>query len=259
MSKVLVPEQMREWFHDGKTLFVVSHSGGKDSQAQYNVIKGLVAADQIVVIHAVLPGVEWAGTVEHAEATTQGSPFYTVQAKKTFFEMVERRKMWPSAQHRQCTSDLKRDPIDKQVRAILKERGLTRVVNCMGIRAQESPKRAKAIPFKINKRNSIAGREWYDWLPIHNYLIGDVWLEIKKAGQQPHWAYAAGMSRLSCCFCILASKADLTRAAELNPELYAKYVALEKKIGHTIQAPKKGAAPQGLESFTGITAAKVAA
>ena len=30
------------------------------------------------------------------------------------------------------------------------------------------------------------------------------------------------MSRLSCSFCILASRADLRRAAELRPDLYRK-------------------------------------
>jgi hypothetical protein len=46
----------------------------------------------------------------------------------------------------------------------------------------------------------------------------------------------------------MASKGDLTRAAELNPELYRKYVALEKKTGYTINAKK------GLEEVTGIKA-----
>ena len=36
---------------------------------------------------------------------------------------------------------------------------------------------------------------------------------IAEAGQSPHWTYAAGMSWLSCSFCIVASRADLRRAA----------------------------------------------
>ncbi len=57
---------------------------------------------------------------------------------------------------------------------------------------------------------------------------------IRNAGQSPHWAYAAGMSRLSCSFCILASRADLTRAGELPPALYRCYASLERCIGHTL-------------------------
>ena len=47
-------------------------------------------------------------------------------------------------------------------------------------------------------------------------------------------AYAAGMSRLSCVFCIMASRADLYTAAQLQPALYRRYVSLEERIGHTL-------------------------
>ena len=56
------------------------------------------------------------------------------------------------------------------------------------------------------------------------------------------------MSRLSCCFCIYGSKADLTTAATLNPKLYATYVELEKRIDFTLQYGKT------LEQTTGIEA-----
>ena len=57
---------------------------------------------------------------------------------------------------------------------------------------------------------------------------------IRTAGQSPHPAYGMGMSRLSCVFCIMASRADLRTAARLQPALYARYVRLEERIGHTL-------------------------
>ena len=42
------------------------------------------------------------------------------------------------------------------------------------------------------------------------------------------------MSRLSCVFCIMASRADLRTAAQLQPALYRTYVELEERIGHTL-------------------------
>ena len=104
----------------------------------------------------------------------------------------------------------------------------------MGMRAEESPARSKLTPWRRNDRNSRAGREWFDWLPIHGLTTPDVFRVIREAGQSPHWAYAAGMSRLSCVFCILASRADLRRAAELRPNRYREYCALETRIGHTL-------------------------
>ena len=68
----------------------------------------------------------------------------------------------------------------------------------MAMRAAESPARSHRIAWSHNLRNSKAGRTWYDWLPIHGLETPDVFKIIRAAGQEPHWAYAAGMSRLSC-------------------------------------------------------------
>ena len=215
-------------------LFVINHSGGKDSQAMTIKLLRIVPASQLIVIHAHLPGVEWEGTTNHIATTIGDLPLTIVQARKTFMEMVEHRQMWPSPSTRQCTSDLKRGPIEKAIRHELKRRELKLVVNCMGMRAQESSARAKKEVLKFNARNSKAGREWYDWLPIHSMTESEVFRSIKLAGQNPHWAYGEGMSRLSCCFCIMSSQSDLRIAAKLNPELYQQYVETEQRINHTL-------------------------
>lgn len=229
-----------------KALFVWNHSGGKDSQAGLIKLLEQVPASQIIVIHASLGDVEWPGALELAkkQAEDAGLPFIVAKAGKTFFDMVERRystrpevPSFPSASHRQCTSDLKRAPIEREIRAYVKKTGQKLIVNCMGIRAEESTSRSKLNPFKLNERNSVAGREWYDLLPIHDMKLvgeGGVWDTIAKAGQKPHWAYAAGNERLSCMFCIMGSKRDLANAADHNPALYAKYVEAEKRTGYTM-------------------------
>lgn len=234
-------------------LFVVNHSGGKDSQAMLIALREVIPAEQLLVIHADLPEVDWPGIAEHIQATAGDLPIITCRATKTFFQMVERRGMFPSPQQRQCTSDLKRGPIEREIRRYLAShpqfRGL--VVNCMGLRAAESGPRALLATFKRSTRNSVAGREWYEWLPIHELSTAEVFSAIARAGQQPHWAYAAGMSRLSCCFCIMGNRADTQTAARLNPELYRRYVETERRIGKTFRMPKDG----NLETFTGIKAA----
>ncbi|ARR55356.1 phosphoadenosine phosphosulfate reductase [Rhizorhabdus wittichii DC-6] len=222
-------------------LFVVSHSAGKDSQAMALVVQSIVPADQILVVHAVLPEVEWDGVVEHIEATMTGIPIVLAYAAKTFFEMVDHRQMFPSPKNRQCTSDLKRGPIEREVRRYLKANprfgGL--VVMCMGMRALESTGRAKLETFQLNRQNSVAGREWYDWLPIHAWTADDVFAAIAAAGQKPHWAYQAGMTRLSCCFCIMSSDADLRTAARLNPALFERYASKEEELGFTLSMSRR--------------------
>ena len=216
-------------------LVVVNHSGGKDSQAMTAELRKVVPEKQLLVIHADLPEVDWPGCWEHLRATTPGLTSVQVRAKKTFFQMVERRQMWPSSCNRQCTSDLKRDPIEKAVRQWIKEKGLSGlVINACGIRAEESPKRSKATPWKWNKRNSKAGRRWYDWLPVFRFSTEDVWESIRAAGQEPHYAYGLGNTRLSCVFCIMANKNDLNVGRKHFPQLFRRYVETEKRINHSM-------------------------
>lgn len=232
-------------------LFVINDSAGKDSQALKIRLRALVPASQLVIVHAVLPEVEWDGVPDHVERYAGDVPVIYAHATKTLFEMVEHRQMFPSPANRQCTSDLKRNPIEREIRRYLKAHpefgGL--VVNCMGMRAEESTGRSKLATFKLNAGNSKAGREWYDWLPIHDLTEVEVFAMIADAGQEPHWAYAAGMTRLSCCFCIMASQADLTTAARLKPDLYRRYVETEQRLGFTLSMSRKT-----LPQITGIAA-----
>lgn len=229
-------------------LFVANHSGGKDSQALLiHLLASGVPASQILVIHASLGEVEWEGALELArdQAAAATLPFIVARPVTGFLEMVERRfgkrpdaPSWPSPQYRQCTSDLKRGPIEREVRRYAKAYGYTSIVNCTGLRAAESPNRAKLETFSRNVHNCIAGREWFDWLPIHAWTTGQVFAAIADAGQQPHPAYAKGNERLSCVFCIMGSKRDLVNGAKHNPELFARYVALEAKTGYTMHASR---------------------
>lgn len=225
--------------NDPQTLVVINHSGGKDSQAMYLSICDIVPKERLVVIHAHLPEVEWDGIEEHINATTNHE-FYIVQAKKTFFEMVEHRKMFPSASNRQCTSDLKRNPIQKKIIELCNKRGFNKVLNCMGLRAEESSSRAKKQPFRLVPSQSNGKREWYEWLPIHSHSTEWVFDRIKSSGQEPHWAYAEGMKRLSCCFCIFSCLGDIQTAKRLRPKLFERYALTERQLNFTLTMPAKG-------------------
>jgi len=224
-------------------LFVANHSGGKDSQAQLIKLLEVIPVAQLVVVHASLGAMEWPGAMELArdQAANSGLPFIIAKASKTLLEMVARRfegrpevPSWPSASTRQCTSDLKRGPIQREVRRYAKANGFKVIVNCLGLRAQESPGRAKRQPFRMNERDSNSVLTWYEWLPVHDLSAKDVFGVIEAVGQQPHYAYALGNERLSCVFCIMASKRDLTNGAANHPALLAEYAAMELRTGYTM-------------------------
>lgn len=223
-------------------LFVSNHSGGKDSQAMLIELLKVIPPSQLVVVHASLGAMEWPGALELArdQAADDWLPFIIARAHKTLLEMVLRRfenrpevPSWPSASTRQCTSDLKRGPIQREVRRYAKANGFKIIVNCLGLRAQESPGRAKRKTFsKMSISNSVL--TWYEWLPIHELKADEVFATIRDAGRKPHYAYALGNERLSCVFCIMASRNDLRNGGQHHPELLEQYAALEARTGYTM-------------------------
>ena len=237
VPEISIPPACREMIERG-ALVALNVSGGKDSQAMGLLLARIVPHDQMVAVHAPLGELEWPGTIEHIENTIPpGVPliFAPIASGKSLLEHIEDRGKFPGVRQRFCTSEHKTGPIERELRRYLKAHpGFNgRIVNCLGIRRDESVTRARRIPWKCNERNSRAGRDWFDWLPIFDLSTDDVFQIIRDAGQSPHWIYDH-LSRCSCSFCIFSSRRDLRRAAELRPDLYREYVALEQRIGHTL-------------------------
>jgi DNA sulfur modification protein DndC len=260
--------------HDA--LVIVNHSGGKDSQAMYlHLTRDLgVPHAQIRVVHADLPGADWPGTLDHVKRTTDGD-VAVVSAKfrggmlKELYDYVRKRKKFPSAAQRYCTSDLKTSPINAWIReAMCRLNGLPRecrippegrriIVSTLGMRAQESDNRAGLAPWELNVGESVAGRLWFEYLPIHEWPTTRVFDTIRRHGQEPFWIYGqtpahrarlveAGsvddqgrpvpMQRMSCVFCIMASTRDIGVASLIGPKEIAEEICkVEGETGHTFR------------------------
>ena len=141
---------------------------------------------------------------------------------------------------RWCTSDHKRGPIEAEYTQIAKQwRELTglkrpcRILDCQGLRSQESKSRAGKPNFTPRKRSSTQSID--TWLPIQDWSVEQVWREIEVSGLPYHYAYKLGMPRLSCVFCIFAPKDALLIAGKHNRELLSDYVAVERETGYTFQ------------------------
>lgn len=250
-SEFFVPEDIKRLIDEG-ALFVSNHSGGKDSQVMLIKLLDIVPVKQMVVTYADLGRVVWPGSKRLAQqqAENAGVPFIVAKANKTLLGMVEKRfydrpevPSWPSSSTRQCTSDLKRGPIQREVRRYAKENGFKTIVNCLGLRAGESTQRKNRAPFsKMGISNSVT--TWYEWLPVHKLTGYDVFQEILDAGQQPHYAYgleiinghpvATKNQRLSCRFCFFAEEGDIKNGAKCDPELLNEYDQMEIKTGYTM-------------------------
>lgn len=222
---------IRQLVSDG-AIFYVSHSGGKDSMAMYAIVRRLVPDDQIVVVHANLGKVEWPGVIDHIKGAIR-HPLNIVSASIDLLDLVRRRGRWPSPKFRYCTSDLKRQPIEKFIRADMKARGARLAVDCQGLRAEESPNRASKDTLVVRQSLTTRTRMVYTWLPIHSASESEVFNIIAQDGQKPHFAYKRN-KRLSCVFCIMGSKGDLLHGAEMNPTLLDEYAQVEVQTSHSI-------------------------
>lgn len=232
-------------------VLILNSSGGKDSQTMLEHVVNLASSqgfpkDRMIVAHADLGRVEWAGTADLAERQAKfwGLRFEKISRPQgDLLTQVEQRGKWPDAANRYCTSDHKRAQVMKIVtrvgREIKASSGIgtqgrpLRVLNVMGLRAQESPARAKQPELKYEPNRSTKSRHVWTWLPILDWTEKQVWESIKRSGVPYHHAYDLGMPRLSCVFCIFAPKAALMLAGKHNPELLDEYVRVERKTGHT--------------------------
>jgi 3'-phosphoadenosine 5'-phosphosulfate sulfotransferase (PAPS reductase)/FAD synthetase len=228
---------------------IVNSSGGKDSLAALWEIDRIAKmqdypASKVVVSHQDLGESEWKGTKELAkeQADLFGYDFKVSKRRRegkyddTLLEYAERRGKWPSNAQRWCTSDFKRGPGARVVTALTKGMAKSKVLYVFGFRADESPARKKKKIFEVNTETTTKTRTVHNFLPIHNWTEERVWKVIKGNKLPYHFAYDLGMPRLSCCFCIFAPFDALVIAGQNNPELLDKYVAAEKRMGHTFKA-----------------------
>ena len=148
---------------------LVNTSAGKDSLAMLDHVYSLALAQEatgrLQAVHCDLGRMEWAGTRELAEkqCLRYGVPLHVISRSQDLLSHVEQRRMWPSSTTRYCASDHKRDQVSKMITRLVNYHIATygahvHVLNCMGLRAQESSARAKKAPFERNARLSNGKR-----------------------------------------------------------------------------------------------------
>lgn len=237
-------------------VILVNSSGGKDSQASLDYVvhaaRDAGVLDRVIVVHADLGRVEWEGVAELAgrQAAHYGLPFRVVRNENwaDLLDRIRDRGAWPDMKNRYCTSEFKTGQVRRVMTALVREHrvrlGMSengrdgraiRILNVMGLRAQESPKRASMVPFMRDAASSNGRRHVDQWLPIHAWKVEQVWDRIRQSGVEHHWAYDIGMPRLSCALCVFASKPALAIGIRYNPQLARDYAAAEREMGHTFR------------------------
>jgi 3'-phosphoadenosine 5'-phosphosulfate sulfotransferase (PAPS reductase)/FAD synthetase len=226
-------------------IILLNTSGGKDSQTTMDhVVRSAklqgFPMDRIMAVHADLGKLEWRNTWELVQEQCRhyGVPVVRVKRDEDLLDQVRGRGKWPSQSARFCTSDHKRDQIKKVITQLSRDYGKgLKVLNCMGIRAEESPNRALMHPLELNDRASCKSRTVINWLPIFRFTWDQVFSSIFASGVSYSKAYDLGMSRHSCIFCFQARKSELVLAAKQpeNQALLQEMIQIETEIDHTFQ------------------------
>lgn len=245
MPDIQVIPEIRELIAQNAPV-AIGVSGGKDSQAAalatFKYLDSCGHTGPRVLIHSDLGVVEWKDSLPVCEclAAHLGAELIVVRRKSgDMMDRWESRWMssirryvnletvtlvlpWSTPSMRFCTSELKTHIIEAELRRRFK--GQT-IINVTGVRRDESTKRKQGSVASQGSQGDI-----WNWRPISDWLIDDVFGEIADSGLDPHEAYPDfGMSRVSCMFCIMSKLADLY-AASAQPEshdLYRRMVRLE--------------------------------
>jgi len=234
---------------------VINLSGGKDSQYMLEVLCDLYPDVEKHVVYADT-GFEHVNPVSAEEwarqhAAKHGLVLHAVRnPNKTYLEMVETRGMFPGAGTRQCTSDLKRGPIQTWTRQAVRSGLITKkiIVNCIGIRAAESPQRAKQKPLKRDRVMSKNGRIVWNWMPIFKATLTDVLHGLWRRGVALHPVYIPAyhmdgtkggyLRRLACRVCIFSTDADIRAIYEHDRAAFDAVSELEQRIDFTMKNGK---------------------
>lgn len=151
---------------------------------------------------------------------------------------------WSTPAMRFCTSELKSAPIAS---ALVKRFPGQRIVSACGVRREEgrgkaSSPRTNAPTSHENKRltNKSRRTSGVDWNPVAAWTERDVFAFCAARGFELPEAYALGMNRYSCRFCIMQDTSDQRVSASVpaNQPVLRTVIALETRSTFAFQGSR---------------------
>lgn len=254
-----VPTEVTTALGAGAPVFI-GVSGGRDSQAlAYRVgahLDDIEHPGPRFLVHADLGRVEWRDSLPVCERLAQRLGIELVVVRRTAGDMMDRwlsrwagnvaryTKLecvklilpWSTAAQRFCTAELKSQVIAREMR---RRFPVGDVVSAVGIRREESAKRARMPAWKQDERTTRKRGLGHTWNPILGWRRSDVNDYVRIRGDELHEAYRLyGSTRVSCAFCVLGSEHDLRASSNCadNHAIYREMVALEAASTFSFQS-----------------------
>jgi len=227
-------------------------SGGKDSSA--TALATTTYLDEIdhrgprLLIHSDLGRVEWSASLPMCQRLADFLGLELVVVRRQAGDLLDRWQVrwrnnveryanletvrlilpWSTPSMLFCRSELKSAII---CRELIQRFPRQTILSATGIRREESATRAHAPISAPQARltNATHHTRGLDWHPIVSWTLDQV-LAYHQLRQFPlHPAYARGMTRVSCAYCVVASLSDLTTSTTDpdNQDLYRELVGIE--------------------------------
>jgi 3'-phosphoadenosine 5'-phosphosulfate sulfotransferase (PAPS reductase)/FAD synthetase len=133
-----------------------------------------------------------------------------------FLDLCIWKGRFPSTRARFCSEELKRNPIIAQVQRPLLEAGID-VVSWQGVRRDESINRRSLPERECKEIDAASGAELWNYRPILDWTVDDVFAMHRKHGIEPNPLYKQGMGRVGCMPCIHARKDELLEVSKRFP------------------------------------------
>lgn len=228
---------------------VCSISGGKDSAAM-----ALHLRERGIQFEAVFCDTGW----EHADTYAYlrdaldpliGPIRWLKSERGGMVEHVRRKMMFPSRVRRFCTEVLKVEPLQRHFSTVVAEEMNSAsprwVINCVGIRADESQSRGRMPEWeRWGADHGASGLPVVVWRPLIRWSEQDVIDIHRRHGLAPNPLYLRGASRVGCWPCIHARKGEIALVAREDPARIALIRELEAEL--TARAQVRSTARAGL-------------
>jgi 3'-phosphoadenosine 5'-phosphosulfate sulfotransferase (PAPS reductase)/FAD synthetase len=127
-----------------------------------------------------------------------------------FLDLCIIKGRFPSRRAQFCTQYLKSEPATEYAMELIERFGS--VVSWQGVRAEESPSRAK-LPEREDK-----GGGYSIFRPIHKWTAAQVFAMHDKHNIKPNPLYKLGMGRVGCMPCVNANKNEILEISKRFPD-----------------------------------------
>jgi len=141
----------------------------------------------------------------------------------SFLDLCMWKGRFPSRMAQFCTVELKVNPAVSIEYFKWLDAGYD-VVVWQGIRGEESPRRAK-----MPKTEDVGGGLW-NYRPIHEWLVPELFAIMKKHGVEPNKLYKKGFGRVGCMPCINCVKKEVFEMSRRYPEQVDKIREWERIV-----------------------------